>query len=407
VTTLDAGKTGVRLPFVAADWTAPGDLGSLQQKALIAAGLGTVASLAGLFLNAPVFFRAYLVAWLLVTGVAVGSLAISMLHHMSRGDWGLVMRRPLEAAARTIPLVALLSIPILLGMKHIYVWARPEVVAADAVLQAKQWYLNVPGFIIRLVLYFAIWTGFAFILDRLSRRQDSAPDPGLARRMQLIAAPGLAVYCLTATFAGVDWLMSLQPHWFSTIYGIYFLGGQVLAALAFLILVARYLARREPMDRVLAPRHFHDYGKLFLAFVMLWAYFSFSQFLIIWAGNLPEEIVWYVRRIEHGWGWVALSLALFHFGMPFLLLLSRGLKRAPKRLGALAAFMLFMRWVDLFWQTEPAFPHPGGRFYFHWLYIATVLAVGGIWLFAFCAELKKRPLLPINDPFLAEAVAHE
>jgi hypothetical protein len=406
VTTLDAGTTA-RLPFVAADWTAPGDLAGLQRKALIAAGVGVVASLLGLFLNAPVFFRAYLVAWLLATGVAVGCLAISMLHIMSGGAWGLVIRRPMEAAARTIPLVGVLSLPVLLGMKQIFVWARPDVVAHDILLQEKHWYLNAPFFILRLVLYFVIWSGFAFLLDRMGRRQDSAPDPGLARRMQHIAAPGLAIYCLTATFAGVDWLMSLQPHWFSTIYGIYFLGGQALAALAFLILIALYLSRREPMDRVLAPRHFHDYGKLFLAFVMLWAYFSFSQFLIIWAGNLPDEIIWYVRRIENGWGWVALSLVLFHFGMPFLLLLSRGLKRVPKRLGALAFFMLFMRWVDLFWQTEPAFPHPGHRFYFHWLYIATLLAVGGIWFFAFCAELKKRPLLPINDPFLAEAVAHE
>ena len=405
MTTLDVGQKPLRLPLAAADWAAPGDLDSLQRKALVAGAIGSVASLLGLFLNAPVFFRAYLVAWLLVVGVAVGCLAISMLHHMSRGAWGLMVRRPMEAAARTIPLVALLSIPILLGMKQIFVWARPEVVAHDIILQEKHWYLNVPFFILRLVIYFVVWGGFGFILDRLSRRQDSAPDPGLARRMQLIAAPGLAIYCLLATFASVDWLMSLQPHWFSTIYGIYFFGGQGLSALAFIILIALYLSRREPMERVLAPRHFHDYGKLFLAFVMLWAYFSFSQFLIIWAGNLPEEIIWYVRRIENGWGWLALAIVVFHFGMPFFLLLSRNLKRVPKRLGGLALFMLFMRWVDLYWQAEPAFHK--GEFYFHWLFLATLLGLGGIWLYAFCAELKKRPLLPINDPFLAEAVAHE
>jgi len=406
VTTLDATPKPFRLPFVAADWTAPGDLAGLQRKALIAGAIGTVASLLGLFLNPPVFFRAYLVAWLLVVGVSVGCLAISMLHHLSRGAWGLMVRRPLEAAARTIPLVGLLSIPIVLGIKQIFLWARPEVVAHDLMLQQKHWYLNVPFFIGRLIFYFVVWGGFGFVLDRLSRRQDEAPDPGLARRMQLLAAPGLAIYCLLATFASVDWLMSLQPHWFSTIYGIYFIGGQGLAALAFIILIALYLSRRAPMKQVLAPQHFHDYGKLFLAFVMLWAYFSFSQFLIIWAGNLPEEIIWYVRRIENGWGFLALSIVLFHFGMPFLLLLSRNLKRAPKRLGGLALFMLFMRWVDLYWQAEPAF-HADNRFYFHWLFLTTLLAVGGIWLYAFCAELKKRPLLPINDPFLAEAVAHE
>ncbi|HEV7517201.1 MAG TPA: hypothetical protein VGR07_12940, partial [Thermoanaerobaculia bacterium] len=192
MTTLDLGQKPIRLPFAAADWAAPGDLDGLQRKALIAGAIGTVASLLGLFLNAPVFFRAYLVAWLLVVGVAVGCLAISMLHHLSRGAWGLMVRRPMEAAARTIPLVALLSIPILLGMKQIFVWARPEVVAHDVLLQEKHWYLNVPFFILRLVLYFVVWGGFGFLLDRMSRRQDLAPDPGLARRMQLIAAPGLA-----------------------------------------------------------------------------------------------------------------------------------------------------------------------------------------------------------------------
>lgn len=405
MTTLDASKPPLRLPFVAADWTAPGDLASLQQKALIAGGVGAVASILGLFLNAPVFFRAYLVAWLFIVALSVGSLAIAMLHHLSRGAWGLMVRRPLEAAGRTIPLVAILGIPILLGVRQIYPWAQPDWVAHHPVMHEKTWYLNVPFFVLRYVAYFAIWGGFGFVLDRLSRRQDREPDPALARKMQLIAAPGLALYCLLATFASVDWLMSLQPDWFSTIYGIYFIGGQGLTALGFLILIARYLARREPMDRVFAPQHFHDYGKLFLAFVMLWAYFSFSQFLIIWAGNLPEEIIWYVRRIRNGWGWIALALVLFHFAIPFLLLLSRNLKRAPKRLGGLAVFMLVMRWIDLYWQAEPAFHD--GRFYFHWLFLATLLGLVGIWLWLFCAELKKRPLLPINDPFLPEAVIHE
>jgi hypothetical protein len=404
MTTLE--RPPLRLPFAAADWTAPGDVDRLQRRALLAGGIGTAASLLGLFLNPPVFFRAYLVAWLLVVGVSVGCLAISMLHHLSRGAWGLMVRRPMEAAARTIPLVALFSLPVLLGMAQIFPWAKPGAVAADPILQAKHWYLNVPFFVVRLVLYFLLWGGFGFVLDRLSRRQDQAPDPALTRRMQLIAAPGLGLYCLAATFASVDWLMSLQPHWFSTIYGIYFVGGQGLAALAFIILVALYLWRRQPMEQVLTPQHFHDYGKLFLAFVMLWAYFSFSQFLITWAGNLPEEIVWYLRRIEHGWGFIALAIVLFHFAMPFLLLLSRNLKRQPRRLGTLALFMLFMRWVDLYWQAEPAF-HADGRFYFHWLFLATLLAVGGLWLYAFCAELKKRPLLPINDPYLPEAVLHE
>jgi len=392
-------------PLTAADWTAPSAVDRLQRNGLAAAAVGIVASAVGLFVDRPAFFRAYLVAWLLVVGLALGSMAIAMLHHLSRGGWGLMVRRLLEAASRTIPLVFLLALPLAFGMRDLYAWARPELVAADPVLEAKRWWLTVPFFWVRLVVYFAVWGGFSWVLNRLSLEQDRTGDPRLARKMQLVAAPGLAVYCLLATLASVDWLMSLQPRWFSTIYGIYFIGGQALAALAFAITVALFLARREPMERVLSPHYFHDYGKLMLAFVMLWAYFSFSQFLIIWSGNMPEEIVWYVRRVHGGWGWIALALVAFHFALPFALLLSRDLKRSGRRLGAVAIGMLLMRWIDLYWQVEPAFHH--GEFSFSWLYPATLLAVGGLWLAAFVAELKKRPLLPIHDPYLPEAIAHE
>jgi len=391
-------------PAAAVDWTAPADVDRLQRNGLAAAAVGIVGCAAGVFLDRPVFFRAYLVAWLLVTGIALGSMAITMLHHLSRGGWGLMVRRVLEAASRTIPLVFLLALPLAFGMRDLYSWTHPAVMA-DPVVAAKRWWLTVPFFWVRLVGYFLVWGGFSWVLNRLSLEQDRTGDPRLARKMQLVAAPGLAVYCLLATLASVDWLMSLQPRWFSTIYGIYFIGGQALAALAFAIVVALFLAGREPMEKVLTPHYFHDYGKLMLAFVMLWAYFSFSQFLIIWSGNMPEEIVWYVRRTHGGWGWIALALVAFHFALPFALLLSRDLKRSARRLGAVALGMLVMRWIDLFWQVEPAFHH--GDFAFSWLYPAALLALGGLWLAAFVAELKKRPLLPIHDPYLPEAIAHE
>jgi hypothetical protein len=402
MTTLDHAAPG---PLAAADWQAPSAVDRLQRNGLIAAAVGILGCAAGFLADRPVFFRAYLVAWVFAVGVTLGCLAIAMLHHVSRGGWGLLVRRALEAASRTLPLLLLLALPLAFGMRELYPWARPELVAHDSVLQAKTWWLSVPFFWARLVVYFVVWGALAFVLNRLSLEQDRTGDPRLVRRMQLIAAPGLAVYCLTATLASVDWLMSLQPHWFSTIYGIYFIGGQGLAAIAFMIVIARFLARREPMARVLSPHYFHDYGKLMLAFVMLWAYFCFSQFLIIWAGNEPEEIVWYVRRIRHGWGWFALGLVLFHFALPFALLLSRGLKRNARLLGAVALAMLAMRWVDLFWQTEPAFHD--GTFAISWQHPAALLAVGGLWFAAFLHELKKRPLLPINDPYLPEAIAHE
>ncbi|HEX9669323.1 MAG TPA: hypothetical protein VGC93_07540 [Thermoanaerobaculia bacterium] len=387
-----------------ARYAAPAALDRLQLRALLAGGAGILLCALGYFLDRPAFFRAWLVGWLFWLGIALGCLAIMMLHHLTRGAWGLVARRVLEAAGRTLPVLALLFVPLLFGLQELYPWARPEA-EADHLLQAKAAYLNVPFFVARAALYFAIWGGFAFMLSRLSRRQDETGELQLTRRMQLLASGGIVLYCLAASFASVDWLMSLQPHWFSTIYGVYFLGGQGISALAFLIVVALFLWRREPMSEVLSPGHFHDWGKLLLAFVMLWTYFSFSQFLIIWSGNLPEEITWYAARTRGGWQWLAIALALFHFALPFVLLLSRDLKRRPQRLAAVAGWMLAMRWLDLVWQVEPAFSPE--RFSFHWLYLAAPLAVGGLWLAAWAAELKKRPLLPLNDPWLPEALAHD
>jgi hypothetical protein len=386
-------------------YAAPAAVDRVQRLGLIAGGVGAVFCLLGLVLSPTYFFRAWLVGWVLWMGVTLGCLAIFMLHHLTRGDWGLVVRRVLEAASRTLPLLLLLFLPIAFGMRELYVWARPEVVRADEILQHKQPYLNVPFFFVRLLFYFLIWGGFAWILNRLSLRQDRVADPGLARRMQLIAAFGIVGYCLAVTFAAVDWLMSLQPHWFSTIYGIYLMGSQGLSALAFLIIVALYLSRREPLAGVIQPRHFHDWGKLLFAFVMLWAYFSFSQFLIIWSGNLPEEISFYLPRIQGGWGILALAIVVLQFALPFGLLLSRDLKRDARRLAAVALVILVMRWADLLWQVEPAFAERNAAFY--WLYLAAPVAIGGLWLSYFVRELKKRPLLPLNDPYLPEAIAHE
>jgi len=386
-------------------YAAPAAVDRVQRLGLIAGGVGGVLCLVGLFLSPAYFFRAWLVGWVYWMGVTLGCLAISMLHHLTRGDWGLVVRRVLEAASRTLPALLVLFLPLAFGMREVYEWARPEAVRGDEILQHKQAYLNLPFFFTRLLLYFLVWGGFAWILGRMSLRQDRGADPGLTRRMQLLAGPGLAAYCLAVTFASVDWLMSLQPHWYSTIYGVYLMGSQGLSALAFLIVFALFLSRREPMSGVIQPRHFHDWGKLLFAFVMLWAYFSFSQFLITWAGNLPEEISFFLPRTRGGWGVVAIAIVLFHFAVPFVLLLSRDLKRNARRLAAVAVLMLIMRWIDLLWQVEPAFHEHHAASY--WLYLAAPVAIGGFWLFFFVRELKKWPLLPLNDPYLAEAIAHE
>ncbi|HXU45296.1 MAG TPA: hypothetical protein VN783_07210 [Thermoanaerobaculia bacterium] len=403
MSTLDTAASPRPIRLDAATFAPPSDLTALRAKALIAGGIGAALSLLGFFVSRPEFFRGYLIAWLLCLSIALGSLALSMVHHLSRGAWGLMARRIWEAAARTLPLLLVLSLPVVLGLPSLYEWARPEV-AGDPGL-TRHGYLSPTWFVVRLVLYFAIWGLLAWRLDRLSAEQDRRADPDLFRRMQRIAAPGLVIYCLVSTLASVDWLVSIEPRWYSTIYGIYFFGGHGLTAMAFLILMARWLADREPMRSVLNPNTFHDYGKLLFTFVMLWAYFCFSQFLIIWAGNLPEEVSWYDHRTRHGWGPLALVVAICHFFIPFGLLLSRGLKRSPRKLVVVAFWMLAMRWVDFVWQVEPTF-HPQGL-HLPWVFLATLLGLGGVWLWAFLGQLQKRPLLPVNDPYLAEAVGHE
>jgi hypothetical protein len=382
------------------------DLAALGRRALIAGVAAGVACAVGLASDPPRFFRAYLVAWVLWLGVALGSLAIEMLHHLSRGAWGLVIRRILEAASRTLPLLAVLFVPLLFGLDDLYPWARAETVAADEHLQHKAPYLNVPFFLARLAASFVIWTALAAALSRMSRRQDDTADPALERRMQVLSAPGLALYCLTMTFTAIDLLMSLDPNWFSAIYGVYVVGGQAVSAMAFTVVAALYLSRRAPMSDVFQARHFHDHGKLLFAFTMLWAYFALSQFLIIWSGDVPEEIGFYRDRLAGGWNAVSILLVILHFAVPFVLLLSRDLKRDARKLAGVAALLLVMRWVDLHWLVSPAFDP---EFSLHWLDLAAPVAVGGIWLWRFAAELGARSLLPVHDrnlPAALEAHAH-
>lgn len=385
------------------NWAPPADLEGLQRKAWIIGGIGTVLSLVGFFVDSSQFYHSYLVSWLMYLGVALGCMAIFMLHQLSRGGWGIMIRRILESAAGTLPFLTVLFIPIVLGMQDIYIWARPDVVATDELIQAKVKWLNPMGFTLRGFGYLAIWSLFSWLLIRASTKQDETDDPALFRRMRLISAPGLAIYCLLGTFASVDWLMSLDPHWYSSLFGVYFIGGQGVAAFAFVIPVALYLSKREPMSGAIKQSHFHDYGKLLLAFVMLWSYFALSQLLIIWMGHLPEEIVWYIERSTGGWQYIALLLAFVHFALPFLLLLSRDIKRDARRLAVVALILLLMRWFDLFWLAAPAFNHHGLQF--HWLDLTTLVGLGGLWFGVFVGRLRKRPIVPVNEPFLEEALA--
>ena len=317
----------------------------------------------------------------------------------------MVTRRIFEASTRTLPLMVLLFLPIAFNLPVLYEWVRPEA-AADPAIQEKAAYLNVPFFFVRAVLFFGIWGVLAFFLNRWSREQDeSAPRlPGpMDGRFRVLSGPGLVLYMLTLTFMSVDWVMSLMPHFYSTIFGILMLGGQGLSTMAFTIIVLSILTRFRPMSEVVASEHFHDLGKLMLAFVMLWAYFNVSQLIIIWSGNLPEEIPWYIARLHGTWAWVAWVVFLGHFVLPFGLLLSRNLKRRPNLLSQLALFVLFMRVIDLIWTIGPAFRETSTL---HWLDFATILGLGGLWMAMFFGNLAGRALLPAHDPYFEEALAH-
>jgi len=378
------------------------ELAGLQQRFLIAGAAGLALSLLGAFLNLTQFLQSYLMSYMLCLGVTLGCLALGMVHQLSGGAWGVVLRRPIGAATRVLPVMTVLFLPIALGMSRLYPWTNPDVVAHDELLQHKHLYLNTPFFLVRAVIYFAVWNGVVYFLNAWSLEQDTNPDPRIARRMQQLSAIGLLLYGLMITFASFDWLMSLEPRWFSTIYGVLIMGGQGLSAMAFLIAVVVWLSQRPPLDRIVATGHLHDLGNLMLAFVMLWAYFSFSQYIIIWSGNLPLEISWYLHRSFTSWRLIAITLIVFHFMVPFVLLLSRTIKREPNLIAKVAVGILVARVIDLFWLVAPEFHQTGISI--SWLDVLLPLALGSLWLGCFIWQLRGRPILPVHDPEFGETL---
>lgn len=382
----------------------PAQVDRIQRVALLAAAVGGGASVIGGLINPSQFLRSYLLAYLFWAGIALGCLCIVMLHHLSGGRWGLVIRRILEAGSRTLVLLPVLFLPVALGAHELYLWARPADVAADEVLRHKSLYLNLPFFLARAAFYFMAWAAAAHLLSKWSLKLDAGPDPRLERRLQGLSGGGLVLMGLTITFSSVDWAMSLNPHWFSTIYGMIFMVGDALSALTLVIVLVALMGGERPLSSVLRPTTFHDLGKLLLAFLMLWAYLHLSQFIITWSGNLPEEISWYVARFRGGWQVLALLLVVLHFVLPFVLLLSRDLKRDPRLLGAVAAGILFARLLDLFWIVAPDMTGHGLEtgFALHWLDVAAPIGVGGVWLAFFAWQLKDRSLIPVGEPEIQE-----
>jgi hypothetical protein len=403
------------------NFTPPADLGRLQN---VSVGIGLVGILAWIIGAAVLsgngkntFFQTYLVAFIFWTSVALGCLGLLMVQYLGGASWGLLIRRQLEAGAHTLWLMLILFLPIaIVGLPSLYPWAQPLdrfPEAEQRLIEHRSSWLNQRAFLIRGVIYFIVWIGLAAYLRKWSKRQDENRDMGGVQRAQNLSGPGFVLYGIAVTFAGVDWVMSLDPEWFSTIFGLLMLIGQGVLALAFLITIGVYLSAREPMDRVYQSKHFHDLGKLLLAAVMVWAYFSFSQLLIIWSGNLPEEIPWYLERFKGQWRWLGVALILLNFALPFMLLLSRDLKHNRRRLMAVAWLLIAMRFVDLLWLIAPEFEsgHAGEARHYglsvanYINYAAAVIGVGGFWLGWFFYQLRQRALVPHNDPQLREVLA--
>lgn len=396
-----------------AKYQTPSEVGRWRSVAL---GFGGIALIVMIAVAALVpdqreqVLRGWLLGLVFWGGIAIGGLGILMLQYLTGGAWGMMLRRTVEAASRTLPIVLILFIPILAGIGYLYEWSHLQ---NDPIVAWRGWYLTAGGFIARTVGYFVILFIMQYLLNNWSAKMDaSANYTESAKYLETasrFSGPALVIYALVVSFMAIDWTMSLDPHWFSTIWGLLYVISWALGCFAFVIALFALLIDKEPLKSIVGKRHFHDIGKLMFALVMVWAYFNFSQFLIIWSGNLPEETPWYLKRMANGWGWVGLILIVFHFAVPFLILLSRDIKRHSKRLAVIAMFILGMRLVDMFYHIAPSPSTTGGEPHLNmfWvLYLVGPLAVGGIWLWAFFGELQKRPMIPVMDPLLESAIEH-
>ena len=382
----------------------PESVSGLQKLGIAAAVVGLALTGVGYSMTGlDRFYQAYLVAYTFWLGVALGSMALLMVQHLSGGAWGVVLRRPLEAAASTLPVMAVLFVPIYLGMHDLYHWSHDGAAATDAIIAAKAPYLNTPFFLARTVFYFAAWIAISQTLLKWSKQQDETGDPGLADKMAYLSGGGLVVYTLTVTFAITDWLMSVNPHWFSTMWGPLFMAGQGLAAFALGISVLVMLSKTEPMSHVLTSHHFHDLGKFLFAFLMLWTYLMFSQYLIVYSANLQEEVPHYIDRNNGGYEYVTYALMGLHFAVPYALLLSRDVKRGIGMLRVIAVWLLVMRVVDYYWQVAPEFHKTLSA---SLIDVALPIAIGGVFLTLYAMRLKSHPLLPIHDAGLEKALTH-
>jgi hypothetical protein len=387
--TIPPGHPWNRLPVMAA--------GSAVVGAVACAILGAA--------NPKQFFFSWLVSFLFFLSLALGGLFFVLIQYASQGGWGIVLRRIGETIFATLPVMAALFVPVVLGLRHLYEWAIPGAAEHDPLLQWKAPYLNVTFFLIRAGLFFAIWSFIALLYYRGSRDQDATGDPAVSARLRRFAGPAIIVLALTQSFASIDWIMSLTPHWYSTMFGVYFFAGSFVGFIALLSVVAVAMRRAGLLETVITAEHLHDVGKLLFGFTAFWAYIAFSQFFLIWYANLPEETTWYRARLEGSWMMVSAFIMAGHFGLPFFYLMGRDVKRKGWTLALGGAWMLAMHFVDLYWLVMPTL-HPEGLRP-SLLDVAALVTVGGCFVAAASWLMRRQALVPVRDPRLAESLAFE
>ena len=396
-------------------YNAPQEIDGLRTLSLGIGGIALLAWLIGVYFNPEQGLRSWLLGYIFWGGLCFGSIGLLMLQYMTGGAWGIVLRRIFEAASRTLPLVVILFIPLAVGVINHSVYEWTHMAPTEHAIEARGIYLLPWSWVVRSFIYFALFGVMVYLLNDWSARQDKTDNyedaAAFLARSSRFSGPATVVFALTVTFATVDWVLTLDPHFFSTIWGLLFVIGWALATMCFGAIILAYLSDKVPMNHVLGKRHFHDIGKLMLAMVMVWAYFNLSQWLIIWSGNIPEETGWYLTRMKSGWFWIGVAVILFHFAVPFLILLQQDFKRKPKLLASIGIFIILMRFVDMFFLIGPtpriaAEGGEQGAFIISWLDFVAPIAVGGIWLWYFFGQLKSRPLVPVMDPFYDRAVQH-
>jgi hypothetical protein len=374
----------------------------ISKPALIIGVVTLIITAAGFFVDRQQFFFSYLVAFAFWATVTLGGLFFTLIHNTTHAMWSTVLRRIIETIMMTVPVMAILAIPVLFGIHDLYHWSHEDAVAADALLQKKAAYLNIPFFVIRTIFYFAVWMVLSFYLYRISKQQDKSFDPEQKEKLRKRSAPSILIFALTLTFASFDWLMSLDPHWYSTIFGVYIFAGSFLSAIAFVVLVLISLHKRNILTDVITVEHYHDLGKFLFSFTVFWGYMAFSQYFLIWYANIPEETIWFAHRWEGSWKYITLLLVFGHFVVPFLALMPRAAKRNLKFMRIISIWILLMHFFDLYWLVIPTLHKHG--FYFSWMDLTAMIGIGGIFVWYFWQSYLKGALVPVNDTKLAESI---